>query len=157
MVTVEFMKTDMRAKIPTFANKSDAGMDFYSKETISIPSGERVLVGTGVAMQFKFSLIEKVKRKLFGSKFELQGRCKSGRALKEGFMLTNGVGTIDEDYRGEIGCIITNSGSGTIYIKTWQKLFQGVVNELPNVSITEVDYLDNTSRGDGGYGSTGLN
>jgi dUTP pyrophosphatase len=93
---------------------------------------------------------------LFKTKYVLSARCKSGRALKEGFMLTNGEGTIDEDYRGEIQCIVTNSGSDDIVIERGQKIFQGIVQKLPWVDISEVNKLDLTERGNGGFGSTGL-
>lgn len=156
MVTIQFKKLTDTAKIPTFANEGDAGMDFYSNEYINISSGERVLIKTGMRMQFKLTLIERIERILFGTKFELQGRCKSGRALKEGFTLTNGVGTIDEGYRGEIGAIVTNTGSGTIHINKGDKIFQGVVNKLPRVIIGYTGELDSSDRGEDGYGSSGL-
>ena len=157
MVTIQFMKLTTDATIPKFVHESDAGMDIYSCENVIIPVGKRRLVRTGLAMQFKYSWYETIIRKLFGTKYELQARCKSGRALKEGFMLTNGVGTIDEDYRGELGCIITNTGMEPIVIEKGQKIFQGVVNKLPNVKIEEVCELKYTKRGKGGFGSTGLN
>ena len=156
MVTIQFKKLTDTARIPTFANEGDAGMDIYSDEDINIPSGERVLIKTGLSMQFKYNIIERMERMLTGCKYELQGRCKSGRSLKEGFMLTNGIGTIDEGYRGEIGAIVTNSGEGTIHINVGDKIFQGVVQKLPRVIIGEVSELDGSERGTNGYGSSGL-
>lgn len=156
MVTLQFKRTDDTSKIPTFANEGDAGMDFYSNEGINIPSGERVLISTGMSMQFKLTLIERLERMLTGCKYELQCRCKSGRALKEGFTLTNGVGTIDYGYRGEIGCIVTNTGSGTIYIEKGDKIMQGIVQKLPRVIIGVTDELDSSDRNEDGYGSSGL-
>lgn len=157
MVTIQFKKLTDTAKIPTFANEGDAGMDIYSDELIGIPSGERVLIKTGLSMQFKYNIWERMGRMLFGSKYELELRCKSGRALKEGFSLTNGVGTIDEGYRGQIGCIVTNTGNGTIHIDKGDKIMQGIVNKLPRAIIGYADELSDSDRGDNGYGSSGLN
>lgn len=156
MVTIQFKKLTDTAKIPTFANSNDAGMDIYSDEEISIPSGERVLINTGLSMQFKYNIIEMIGRVLTGDKHELELRCKSGRALNEGFSLTNGVGTIDEGYRGQIGCIVTNTGSGTIYINKGDKIMQGIVNKLPRVIIGCTEDLSGSDRGECGYGSSGL-
>jgi len=156
MVTIQFKKLTDTAKIPTFANEGDAGMDFYSSECVCIPSGERKLVKTGLSMKFKFNFDQLVDRLLFGSKYELQLRCKSGRALNEGMMLTNGIGTIDEGYRGEICVIVTNTGSSTIRVGEGDKICQGIVQKLPRVIIGETYVLDGSDRGEDGFGSSGL-
>jgi len=156
MVTIQFKKLTSTAKIPTFANEGDAGMDFYSDERLVIRQGSRVSIRTGVSMQFKFGILEKLGRTLLGTKYVLDGRCKSGRALKEGFTLTNGVGTIDEGYRGMIMCIVTNTGDEPIVIECGQKIFQGVVQKLPRVIIGETYVLNGSDRGEDGFGSSGL-
>ena len=157
MVTIEFKKLRYDAKVPTFANTSDAGMDFYSNEPAVIMPGERKIIGTGVSMQFKLGLLEKLMKKVMKTKYVLDIRCKSGRALREGFMLTNGVGTVDEDYRGEIKGIITNTGNIPLIIERGEKIFQGVTHVLPHVNICLTDVkLSTTIRDRGGFGSTGL-
>lgn len=88
--------------------------------------------------------------------YEIQCRDKSGLALKQGLILTNGIGTIDSIYRGDIGIIITNISNKPAYIKDHTKIAQLVCMKVEAVEWNEVKELDDTNRGNGGYGSTGL-
>ena len=86
--------------------------------------------------------------------YELQVRSRSGMASK-GVILANGVGTIDSDYRGGIGVILTNCGPDVVKITTGDRIAQCCLNKLPKMEFIEVDDLEETERGGGGFGSTG--
>jgi len=87
--------------------------------------------------------------------FEGQVRPRSGRALKEGLALINSPGTIDADYRGEIKVLVVNLGEGPITIRPGDRIAQLVIAPVARAQLLEVDELDSSSRGDGGFGHTG--
>ena len=133
---------DDRAVLPSFATDGAAGFDFVSIENVEISEGKTVMVRTGLAFAVPLG-------------FELQVRARSGMASK-GIIVTNGPGTVDSDYRGEVKVLLTNvSHKGAFVIKHGDRIAQGVINQLPWVCLVKRDELSETERGSGGFGSTG--
>jgi dUTP pyrophosphatase len=133
---------DKKAQIPEYAHNGDAGMDLYSIENVILEPGERKLIHTGIRIQLPANT-------------EAQIRPRSGLALKHGITVLNTPGTIDEGYRGEIGIILINHGKKTFKVTEGMRIAQMVIKSTVSVNIEKVDSLDDTSRGDGGFGSTG--
>ena len=141
---VEFKKLDPDAIIPDYAHEGDAGMDLYSIKDEVIEPLSWKLIPTGLACKLPK-----------GTNGEV--RSKSGIALKNGVFVLNTPGTVDENYRGEIGVILYNLNTKEPFvIKKGQKIAQYVINSIEYVDTIEVDVLDETSRGEGGFGSSGL-
>ncbi|MBN3037514.1 MAG: dUTP diphosphatase [Candidatus Diapherotrites archaeon] len=130
------------AVLPSYAHHGDAGADLYAVEDCVINPGERKLLPTGVSIEVPHGC-------------EAQIRPKSGLALKQGLSIVNTPGTVDAGYRGEIGVIAINLGQEPIEIKAGQKIAQLVINRIEIAEFYETDELSGTSRGGGGYGSTG--
>ena len=143
MVLLKLKKIDENAVIPKYAHEGDAGMDLYSTKQYLLKPGEIVLVSTGL----KFEVPEG---------YELQIRPKSGLALKYGITMPNSPGTIDAGYRGELGVIIINHGKEDFKINPGDKIAQAILNKIEKAEIKIVEELSETSRGDGGFGSTGF-
>ena len=129
--------------MPAYAHEGDAGMDVYSAVDCIIKSGERKLIPTGIKMAIPLG-------------YEVQVRPKSGLALKHGLSIVNTPGTIDAGYRGEVGVILINHSDEDYEVKKDMKVAQLVVNKIEEAKVIEVEDLDNTTRGEGGFGSTGL-
>lgn len=130
--------------LPKYMSEGAAGMDIFANvhmDTI-INKGEIKLIPTGI----KISLPEG---------YEAQIRPRSGLALKNGITLVNTPGTIDSDYRGEIGVIIINHGDKDFLIKRGDRIAQMVINKYEKVVWQETDFLDETERSEGGFGHTG--
>ena len=141
---IKIKKLHEDAIIPNFAHENDAGMDLYSIEETVIPPNETRLIKTGISIQLPQNT-------------EAQVRPRSGLALKNSITVLNSPGTIDEGYRGEIGVILINHGKEDFNVEKHMKIAQMVVKPIYKVFIQEVyDELDNTERGTGGFGSTGL-
>jgi dUTP pyrophosphatase len=121
-----------------------AGMDLYAEldEELILQPGMRALVPTGIAIALPEG-------------YEAQIRPRSGLALKHGITLVNSPGTIDSDYRGEIGVIAINHGSVPFTIKNGERIAQMVFAPFIRALLVEVDELEETARGDGGFGHTG--
>ena len=121
-----------------------AGMDLYAEldEELTLLSGMRALVPTGIAIALPEG-------------YEAQIRPRSGLALKHGIALVNAPGTIDPDYRGEIGVIVINHGNVPFTIKNGERIAQMVFAPFSRALLEEVDELDGTARGNGGFGHTG--
>jgi len=130
--------------LPVYASDGAAGMDLLAAVTdaLELAPGARALVPTGLRIALPPG-------------YELQIRPRSGLALKNGIMLPNSPGTIDEDYRGELGVIVFNGGSETFVITRGLRIAQAVIAPVMRVSWDERDTLDDTVRGQGGFGSTG--
>ncbi|QEO18289.1 dUTP diphosphatase [Acetobacter vaccinii] len=130
--------------LPSYATAGAAGMDLLAavEETLVLEPGCRVLVPTGL-------------RIALSAGYELQIRPRSGLALKHGIILPNAPGTIDEDYRGELGVIVMNAGQEKFVIERGMRIAQAVVAPVFKVVWEECDELDQTERGTGGFGSTG--
>ena len=129
--------------LPDYATAGAAGMDVVSAEDISIPPGGRHAVATGLAMAIPHG-------------FEIQVRPRSGLALKHGITVPNTPGTIDSDYRGEVKVMLANLGDEDFGIARGDRIAQLVVAPVTHAAMIEVDALDDTARGAGGFGSTGI-
>ncbi|WP_024620417.1 dUTP diphosphatase [Metaclostridioides mangenotii] len=143
MYTLKVKKLNPEAKLPNFAHKGDAGMDVYSIEEAIIKSGETKLIKTGISIELP-------------EMTEGQMRPRSGLALKNSITLLNSPGTIDGGYRGEIGVIMINHGKDDFKVEKHMKIAQMVVKPIYDINVVEVEYLSDTVRGKGGFGSTGL-
>ena len=128
--------------LPTYATQGAAGMDVLAAESVTIKPGQRHAVATGLAMAIPEG-------------YEVQVRPRSGLALKHGITVPNTPGTIDSDYRGELKIILINHGTGDFAIARGDRVAQLVLAEVTQAAWEEVDDLDATARGDGGFGSTG--
>lgn len=130
--------------LPAYATEHSAGMDLLAaiSENITIKSGERKLVPTGIAIALSAS-------------YEAQVRPRSGLALKYGVTVLNAPGTIDADYRGEIGVILINHGKEDFVIERGMKIAQLIIAKYKQSNWNIVTDLESTARGAGGFGSTG--
>ena len=139
-------KLNKRAIIPKYETPQSAGMDIRAclDKPMILSSMERVLVPTGLAVEVEQG-------------YEVQVRARSGLALKNGISLVNGIGTIDSDYRGEIGIILINLGTDNFTINDGDRIAQLVVAKYETPDITRQENLSQTSRQAGGFGSTGTN
>lgn len=139
---VRFLKLNNDAIVPKFAHPNDAGMDLFANESLVIPSGEAKLVKTGIAMELP-------------PHTEAQIRPRSGLALKRSITVLNSPGTIDEGYRGEIGVILINHGHSAFEVDAGMKIAQMVIKATLQIRVEETNELSDSSRGTGGFGSTG--
>jgi len=135
-------RLDPVATLPARAYPGDAGLDLFSAANVSIPPGETRLIGTGLAIELPAGT-------------EAQVRPRSGLALKHCVTVLNAPGTIDEDYRGEIGVILINHGRSIFAVHRGMKVAQLVVKPTIMVEVVETFTLSETSRGEGGFGSSG--
>ena len=130
--------------LPEYATADSAGMDLRAAttETITLKPGERKLIPTGIAIALPPG-------------FEAQVRPRSGLALKFGIGMVNAPGTIDADYRGEIGVLLINYGHDDFVINRGDRIAHLVIASYTRVSWVRQDVLDETERGRGGFGHTG--
>ena len=128
--------------LPAYATDGAAGMDVVSAEDVTIVPGGRHAVATGLAMAIPEG-------------FEIQVRPRSGLALKHGITVPNTPGTIDSDYRGELKVILITHGAEDFAIQRGDRVAQLVLAPVTRASWLEVEALDDTARGSGGFGSTG--
>lgn len=142
-ITIKFKKIDTNAILPNYAHPEDAGMDIYSNEEKVIPAKSWDLVKTGFSMELPTG-------------YEAQVRSKSGLTLKSGLIVLNSPGTIDENYRGEVGVILMNVSNLDYKIEKHQKVAQMVINKVEHFKVVEVEEISSSNRGDGAFGSTGL-
>jgi dUTP pyrophosphatase len=133
-------KLEPNALLPTYAHDDDAGMDLYSLEPITIRAGERTDVRTGLAMQ--------IPRGFVGLIWD-----KSGLSNKFGLKILGGV--IDAGYRGEIRIGLINLGKEHVEFEAGRKVAQMLIQKVESPAIIEISELGQTSRGEGGFGSTG--
>ena len=142
-MTLAFRRIHPDAVLPAYAHPSDAGMDLCSVEDAVIPSGGRILVHTGLVVNLP-------------PLTEAQVRPRSGLALKHGVTVLNTPGTIDSGYRGEIGVILANFGDADFAVKIGDRIAQLVIAPVTQPTVVETDEIDDTDRGSGGFGSTGV-
>jgi len=140
---IKIQKINNDAIIPHYVHKGDAGMDLYSVEDAVLAAGERKLIGTGLKFEIPMG-------------FELQVRPKSGLAANFGVTVLNAPGTVDCGYRGEVKVILFNSSKNDYQVKKGEKIAQAVIARYEEAEIEEAQELSETSRGEGGFGSTGL-
>lgn len=142
-VTVKFkMLPDCRDLAPRKAHADDAAYDLRSRQDLVISNGTTVLVPTGLFLEIPPG-------------YEAQIRSRSGLALKNALSLPNAPGTIDAGYRGEVGVIIYNRGEVPFRVRRGDRIAQMVISKLPEVDLVEVETLEESTRGAGGFGSTG--
>lgn len=129
---------------PSYKTENASGMDLYAAvtEPLVLEPGERAAVPTGIALAVPPG-------------YEAQVRARSGTALNYGIGLTNGIGTIDADYRGQVYVLMINLGQETFTIQRGERIAQLVITPVIRVSWNEVTELDATERGGGGFGHTG--
>jgi dUTP pyrophosphatase len=144
MPTIAFQRlpanTDL--PLPTYATTGAAGFDLRAAAALVLAPGDVALVPTGFAMAIPPG-------------FEMQVRPRSGLAAKHGVTVLNTPGTVDSDYRGEVAVILVNHGQAAFEISRGDRIAQGVIAAAPQAAIVEVESLDETARGSGGFGSTG--
>ncbi|MEK7451544.1 MAG: dUTP diphosphatase, partial [Patescibacteria group bacterium] len=138
---IKIVKIEEDAKIPNYANLSDAGMDLFSIEEVVLKIGERQAIRTGIKTEIPDGYVGLVWD-------------KSGLALNNGIKTMAGV--IDSGYRGEIKIVLINLGDEDFEIKKGQKIAQMLVQKVERPEIELVDELNATERGENGFGSTGL-
>jgi dUTP pyrophosphatase len=129
--------------LPAVATGASAGLDLRASEATTIEPGRWAAVPTGLAMAVPPGA-------------EIQIRARSGLAFRHGVTVLNGPGTIDADYRGEIKVLLINHGSEPFAVLRGMRIAQAVVATLAPVTVSEVSSLEETDRGAGGFGSTGL-
>lgn len=132
------------ASVPVYAREGDAGADICANENIEIRSGKRALVKTGIKIAIPEGYVGLIHP-------------RSGLALKQGLTVLNTPGTIDAGYRGEVGVILFNSEiSSTAIIRKGDRIAQLVIQKVEKAEFEVVDALIESSRGEGGFGSTGV-
>ncbi|WP_309752448.1 dUTP diphosphatase [Novosphingobium sp.] len=141
-VPVKRLPQGVGLDLPAYATPGAAGMDVVSAEDVTLAPGARHAVATGLAMAIPHG-------------FELQVRPRSGLALKHGITVPNTPGTIDSDYRGELKVILINHGTAPFEIRRGDRVAQLVLAPVTRAAWLAVDELDETARGEGGFGSTG--
>ncbi len=143
-ITVKFrLHPDAAELAPRKAHADDAAYDLRSRVDQVVAPGRVALVPTGIFLELPPG-------------FEAQVRPRSGLALKRSITLLNSPGTIDAGYRGEVGAILFNAGSEEFVIARGDRIAQMVVQALPEVRLVEVEQLADSTRGAGGFGSTGM-
>jgi dUTP pyrophosphatase len=128
--------------LPAYASEGAAGLDVVAAEDLTLAPGQRCAVATGFAIAIPHG-------------FEVQVRPRSGLALKHGITCLNTPGTIDEDYRGEVKVILANLGSDPFPVRRGDRIAQLVPAPVLKAAFHEAEALPATSRGAGGFGSTG--
>ena len=128
--------------LPAYATPGAAGMDVVAAEDLDLQPGQRHAVATGFRVAIPYG-------------YEIQVRPRSGLAFKHGITVPNTPGTIDSDYRGELKVLLINHGSDPFPIRRGERIAQLVPAPVQKAAFAEVDELDETGRGAGGFGSTG--
>jgi dUTP pyrophosphatase len=145
MLTIRFRKVRTAAIVPEYATEHAAGLDLHAAldAPLVLDPGERALIPTGLALAIPPG-------------FEGQVRPRSGLALRQGIALVNAPGTIDADYRGEVGVIVINHGRDAVTFAPGDRIAQLVVAPVVRVALVEAAELDATGRAEGGFGHTGV-
>lgn len=129
--------------LPAYASDGAAGMDIVAAESLTLRPGARAAIATGLAFAIPVG-------------WEIQVRPRSGLALKNGITCLNTPGTIDSDYRGEVKVILANLSDEYFEVKRGDRIAQIVPAQVQRAVLVEVEDLDGTARGTGGFGSTGV-
>tara|TARA_Y100000590_G_scaffold282092_1_gene317301 strand:+ start:4094 stop:4531 length:438 start_codon:yes stop_codon:yes gene_type:complete len=144
MVKVLIKKLDQKVEIPSYKTEGASGIDLmaFIDQPIKLKPKSSCLVPTGLSVAFP-------------KDYEIQIRPRSGLASKNNISVLNTPGTIDSDYRGEIKIILFNHGNKDFIINNKDRVAQMILAPVYKMDLNEVDYLPNTLRGEGGFGSTG--
>ena len=143
---VEYSQSNEDSVDPQYAYPTDSGFDLFSTEEVEIESFGRSLIPTGLHIDIPDG-------------YEVQVRSKSGLALKQGLMVLNSPGTVDQGYTGEIQVILFNTTKNNVIIKKGQKIAQAVISPVVSgkwIKLTKVDNINNKDRNENGFGSTGI-
>jgi dUTP pyrophosphatase len=145
MVKVKIKKLHPKAVIPRYMSEHAAGLDLCTviDEPVILAPGERVLLPTGLALEIPPG-------------YEGQVRPRSGLALKQGIALVNAPGTIDADYRGEVGVIVINHGRDPVTFAPGDRIAQLIIAPVTHAQLLEADELSSSERSSGGFGHTGI-
>ncbi len=145
MVKVKIKKLHPKAVIPRYMSEHAAGLDLCTviEEPLTLAPGERVLLPTGLALEIPPG-------------YEGQVRPRSGLALKQGIALVNAPGTIDADYRGEVGIIVINHGRDPVTFAPGDRVAQLIIAPVTRAQLLEADELSSSERSSGGFGHTGI-
>ncbi len=131
------------AILPEYQTAQAAGMDLHAclDEPVTLAPMERRMIPTGIAVALPVG-------------YEAQIRARSGLSIKHGITMVNGIGTVDADYRGEVGVLMINLSTEPFVVEPGMRIAQMIVARYEQVTWQERDVLDNTERGEGGFGST---
>lgn len=142
---INVTKLRSNAILPEYQTSGAAAADVHAclDEPVTLQSMERHMIPTGLAMAIPTG-------------YEVQIRARSGLSIKHGIAMVNGVGTIDSDYRGEVGVLVINLGQEPFVIEPSMRIAQMVLSKYEQINWQEVSELNETARGVGGYGSTGI-
>ena len=145
MTTMKITKLKSNAIVPEYQTEHASGMDLCAclGEPKILKPMERAMIPTGLAVEL-----------LPG--YEAQIRARSGLSIKYGLTMVNGIGTIDADYRGEVGILVINLGQEDFVIEPGMRIAQLVIAKYEKIDWQEAETLNETARGDGGFGSTGV-
>jgi len=136
-------KLNALAIMPKYSHKGDSCADVCSTKYITIKPGERALVPTGLILELPRG-------------YECQVRARSGLAIKYGISVLNGVGTVDNGYRGELKVILFNSGTEPFKINVGERIAQIAIVPVSQATFVNIEYVKDTDRGAKGFGSTGV-
>jgi dUTP pyrophosphatase len=142
LISLKVKKLSPLAQIPAYQTDEAAGFDLHSIEDVVLKPNERKLISTGLAFEIPKG-------------YEIQIRPRSGLAYKSGITVLNSPGTIDSDYRGEIKVLLINHSNEEFEIKINDRIAQAVIQAVIQADFKEVEELNDTNRGSGGFGSTG--
>lgn len=142
-VKIEVLDNFGDCSLPSYETEHASGMDLRAVVEMTIKPGERVLVPTGLKMEIPVG-------------YEAQVRPRSGLSLKSGLLVPNSPGTIDADFRGEVKVILLNAGKEDFLIKKGDRIAQLVICPVARATLVVVKELSDTSRGEGGFGHTGV-
>lgn len=140
---IRIKKISTNAFIPEYKTPGAAGFDLHSVESVTIKPGQTVAVGTGLAFEIPHN-------------FELRIQARSGLSYKTKLRVSNSVGCVDSDFRGEVKVLLDNTGNEYIKINYGDRIAQGIISPVIKGSFNVVDELSETSRGVRGFGSTGV-
>jgi dUTP pyrophosphatase len=135
-------RLDPEVPLPSYAHPGDAGLDLAAAAEVELPPGARAAVPTGIAVAIPAGWVGLVHP-------------RSGLARRHGVTVTNAPGTIDAGYRGEVQVLLINLGREPVILRRGDRIAQLLLQRVGTAQVVEVDELDDTSRGAGGFGSTG--
>ena len=144
-IYIKRLKKDHPVSLPQYMTEGSSGMDLYASlnQEVTLEPGERKLIPAGISVAIPEG-------------FEGQIRPRSGLAIQKGIGIVNGPGTIDAEYRGEIGVLLINFGKEPLGIRNGDRIAQMIISRVYRVTLEEVDDLPSTRRQGGGFGHTGI-
>jgi len=145
VIKVKRLDHNQDLPLPSYHSDGSSGLDLHAAvtEDLTIQAGEIRLIPTGLSISLPKG-------------YEAQVRARSGLALRHGLGLVNSPGTIDADYRGEIGVIVINWGTEPFTVRRGDRIAQMVIGKVYRAEVEEVDEIDPTERGEGGFGHSGI-